>query len=583
MARCAGGNACNCIIQPGPGLGSTGNGSVSNPQVLSVRTSRDAANCARFGSDGGLYVPCSQDEAQDICGISVGNLPEEKLVFGRGGAGRLLAPDHTMASLKRAVELGIDGAHLHVRELSDGTPVCFPSTSVSNQTGRANLSLADLGVGGYKNLPIRSGWSDSSTTNLGGRHGFFGFGESDQLGGVTLAEVLATVGRRAVLLLQMLPPYSASFPDRVLRLIYRYCAHEATIVGALDPDDLELFITSDIPTCVFAETQEHADLNPPSLLQERGIEWFSGRLGAVTTAQFLGYAAAGIQSLPFMANRHHDWVYLDEIGARGCISDDALYMTMDSSRYRSRTMAERLDYPQVQPGLLGYWTDSRRNLPSGPGQPGEVYWPGQGRGFYYPYQHSSGAAAAFYMPGRMATSPPEPSGVPYRTPSGTFDVSMGFVNPIPEEWGDAYEIEVDVSFRDTPSTNRSTGMLLCLPDDRAFEDRFDAGDPYWVVGLSWNGQVFVERWASGTLQAEQRTPGPQLAEDTFYRVRATVRPESITMAKLNASGAVQTSAIVTDSTLRGRYTSWYKKETTPTGTWDPFAVAWRNLVLRQLP
>ncbi|MET9712539.1 glycerophosphodiester phosphodiesterase [Nocardiopsis alba] len=576
MARCSGGASCNCIIAPGQGINLIGNGGLNQPYVPSVRVSRDAGNCVRFGSDGGVFSPCSDEEAADICGISVGNLPEERLVFGRGGAGRLLAPDHTLASFRRAVELGMDGSHAHVRELGDGTPVCFPSTSMTNQTGIPDLALADMGVGGYKSVPIRAGWSTTDTENLGGRHGFFGFGEQDEVGGATLAEVLATVGRRSVLLLQMLPPYSDGFPQKVLRLINRYCAHEAVIIGSTDIDDLEPFVTAALPTCAFLETEASADETPPAMVQERGVEWVAARVGDVTTTQMVGYSTAGMNLIGFMCSRHHEWTYLDEVGARGCISDDGLYMTMDPERYRSPTMAEKLHHPQVQPGMLGYWTDPRRDLPSGPGQPGEVYWPGQGRGFYFPRDYD--AANAFYMPLRGTTSPPEPNGTAYRTPSGVFDVSMGFVNPIP--WPDDYTLDVQISFRDTPAVNRPAGLLLGLDDDRAFEDRAEAGGAYWTAGIRWSGSLFVERWEDGARQSFQTVGTSRLTEDAFYRLRFIVTPEEVAVQRLSASGEMEWEARVADSATRGPYTSFFKNELNPdNGGWAPYAVAWRNLVI----
>lgn len=577
MARCSGGASCNCIINPGQGINVPGNGGLNQPYVPSVRVSRDAGNCVRFGSDGGVFSPCSDEDSADICGISVGNLPEERLVFGRGGAGRLLAPDHTLTSFRRAVELGLDGSHAHVRELGDGTPVCFPSDHMTNQTGIADLELKDMGMGGYKNVPIRVGWNTQETANLGGRHGFFGFGESDTVGGTTLADVLATVGRRSVLLLQMQPPYADSFPEKVLRLIYRYCAHEAVIAASTVLDDLEPFITAGIPTCLFIPDEETADEHPPDLLTSRGVEWVSARIGLVTTDQLIGYSTAGIQTTVYMANRHHTWTYLDEVGARGVISDDGLYMTQDPDRYRSPTMAETLVHPQVQPGMLGYWTDQRIDtLDDGPGIPGEVYFPHQGRGFYYP-RGFDGAARAFYMPGRMSTTPPEPNGVSYRTPSGVFDVSMGWVNPIP--WPDDYTLDIQISFRDTPEVNRPAGFLLGLPDDRAFDDRFEAGDPYWTAGIRWNGDLFCERWDQGVIQAsDYNTDGSQLTEDAFYRLRLIVTPESVAVQRLSQSGDVQTQALVEDSELRGPYTALFKNELS-SGSWAPYAVAWHSLVI----
>lgn len=588
MARCGGGTGCQCITQGGQGINVSGSGSATSPSVISVDISGDAGNCARFGSDGGVYAPCGGEGGDDVCGVSVDNLPEQRVVFGRGGAGRLLAPDHTMLSFQRAVDLGVDGSHVHVRELGDGTPVAFPGASTTNWSGIPDLDLSDLTAGGYANIPIRIGWNDqlpAPQASLGGRHGFFGFGELDTHGAMTLAQVLELVGRRAVLLLQMIPPYSDGFPQRVLSMVYRYCAQESVIVATRLLDDLDLFINGGLQGCLFIDLESQADEAPPALVASRGVEWVAARVqsgpshAGPTEDQILGYSLAGINVLGFMCNRHHEWELLDTLGARGCISDDALYMTADPERYRSRNMSESLIHPQVQPGMLGYWTDNRFELASGPGAPGEVTWPNQGRGFYYPTENS--AADAFYMPGRLnRPTVDEPDGELYRTPSGTFDVNIGFLAPIPWE---SWVLECDLSFRDTPTTNRSVGFIVNLPDDRAFDDRVADDGNYWVCGLSWSGQVFVERWANNVLVTDTRTPGPQLSEDVFYRVRVTVTPTTVTMAKLNASGTVQVEASAEDPNLRGPYLQWYKKETTPTNVWDPFALACRRIQIVEGP
>lgn len=584
MARCGGGASCQCVTQGGLGVTVTGNGSAAEPFQIRARASGDAGNCLRFGSDGGLYSPCSGEEGQDLCGVSVANLPEERVVFGRGGAGRLLAPDHTKVSFQRAVDLGVDGSHVHVRELGDGTPVCYPASSVTNQTGITNLTLGDLTAGGYANLPIRIGWDpDNAENNLGNRHGFFGFGEQDDIGGMTLAQVLELVGRRAILLFQMIPPYTAEFPQRVMDMIFRYCAHESVIIATRLLDDLDMFIDAGIQTCLFVDLETQADENPPATVAARGVEWVAARIqrgpsqAGPTPAQILGYSTAGLKVIGFMANRHYQWEFLDSVGAIGCISDDPTYMTMDPTRYRSRNMEESLTFPQVQPGLQGYWTDNRFELASGPGSPGEVYWPHQGRGFYYP-PNWPGIAQALYFPGRMQTAALEPSGVPYRTPSGVFDVLMGFMCPLPWE---EYVLEAQVSFRDTPTTNRSTGFVLNVPDDRSFDDLQQGAGSYWVAGLSWSGQIFVERWENNVLVNDARTQGTALTEDAFYSLRVTVTNESVRIDRLSPLGPVQFTAELADPLQRGPYLFWYKKETTPQNAWDPFATAWRNISITQ--
>lgn len=573
MSRCGCAGACDCILVAGQGIRVPGTGSISQPFVISARSSQDAGNCLRFGSDGGLYAPCSDDETQDICGISVANLPEERLVFGRGGAGRLLAPDSTLESFRRAVDLGLDASHAHLRELGDGTPVCFPNSEMTNQTALEGLTIFDLGVNGYKNVPIRAGWNPEVTANLGGRHGFFDFGEPDRVGGTTLADVLDAVGRRSVIAFEMIGPFSAGFPEKVLSLIFRYCAQEAVIIASHDINDLDIFNDAGIQTGLFVSTEAIADENPPSMLVDRGVEWLFGRLQDVTTGQFIAYSSAGLHTVGYMASRHYEWQYLDSIGARGVISDDGIYMTMDPDRYRLPAMANTLSQPQVQPGMLGFWTDPRRYLESGPGQPGEVYWPAQGRGFYFPRDHT--AADAYYMPRRGTLATPEPDGTPYRTSSGVFDVSMGFVNPIP--WDD-YTMDVEVSYRDTPGINRPMGMLLGLNDDRAFDDRDGAGDAYWAVGIRWSGSLFVERWENQTLQGSQSVGTSQLVEDEFYLIRTIVNPVSVTIQRIDSGGGVVNEATVADSATRGGYSSFFKNERSG-GTWYPFAAAWRNLAI----
>lgn len=587
MSRCGCAGACDCVLRAGQGVVVTGTGSIDQPFTVGTRASQDAGNCLRFGSDGGLFAPCSGDVADDICGVSVGNLPESGVVLGRGGVGRLLGPDHTLRSLQMAVDLSVDGSHLQVRELGDGTPVVYPSVRMGDQTNIPDLGITDLTAGGYANLPIRAGWNpDEADINLGGRHGFFGFGEHDPVGGVTLAQALQLVGRRAVLLLQMIPQYSDTFAQRVLDMIFRYCAQDSVIIGTTVLDDLDLFLNAGLAACLFLDTEEQADLSPPATVADRGVEWVAARIQrgpaqeGPTPEQITAYSAAGLHVLGFMANRHYEWNFLDQVGARGCISDDALYMTADPARYRSRTFSESLTHSQVQPGMLGYWTDARFELEDGPGvpgAPGEVYWPHQGRGFYYPPDWP-GIAQAFYMPGRMSTpTVVQPDGVDYRTPSGTFDVNIGFFAPIPDPTN--YVLNAEVSFRDTPDTNRSCGFIFGIPDDRAFEDRNDAGDPYWVAGLSWSGQVFLERWDNGTLIVDNRVPGQQLVEDAFYRVRLTVTPTEVRFARISSIGSVLNEAVIVDGALRGPYLQWYKKETTPTNVWDPFATAWRNMVM----
>lgn len=134
MSRCGHAGQCNCVLVDGQGTRFTGIGTPAQPGAYNVRLSSESGNALRFDGQGALYAPYGEGGASG-CGVSVEGLPQERLVIGRGGAGRLLAPDHTMTSMTRAIDLSLRAVHVRCRPLSDGTPVAFPALSVRNQSG----------------------------------------------------------------------------------------------------------------------------------------------------------------------------------------------------------------------------------------------------------------------------------------------------------------------------------------------------------------------------------------------------------------------------------------------------------------
>ena len=137
MARCGcAENRCTCVFDAGPGIDIGGTGNPEQPARIGVRISPDPGNCLRIDSQGRLYGPCDESGEFDRCGVSVEGLPEDHLVIGRGGAGRLLAADHTMRSITRALDLSLPAVHIRCRPLSDGTPVAYPALSIRSQSGK---------------------------------------------------------------------------------------------------------------------------------------------------------------------------------------------------------------------------------------------------------------------------------------------------------------------------------------------------------------------------------------------------------------------------------------------------------------
>src|SRR5690554_5352072 len=103
MSRCGHAGQCNCVLVDGQGTRFTGIGTPAQPGAYNVRLSSESGNALRFDGQGALYAPRGEGGASG-CGVSVEGLPQERLVIGRGGAGRLLAPDHTMTSMTRAID-----------------------------------------------------------------------------------------------------------------------------------------------------------------------------------------------------------------------------------------------------------------------------------------------------------------------------------------------------------------------------------------------------------------------------------------------------------------------------------------------
>lgn len=569
MARCSSTGMCECIVTGGQGIRVPGNGSIAQPYTVSSYRSTDAGNCARFGSDGGIYVPCSSGDEADVCGVSVESLAASRVVVGRGGAGRLLAPDHTLRSFTRAVELDLDAVHAYVRPLSDGTPVCYPSSSLTGQTGLTRDPLVgNMAIGGYKTVPLRVGWKvltpeeNQAAANLGQRHGFFGFSEPDQVGGTTLAEVLQTVGKRSVLLFEAID-YTPAMLERMLSLIFRYCAQDSIIVAADTPGDLAEFRNAGIPTMVVVRSEAEALEKPPSTLLDQGVTWVS-LARELADATVLGYTTAGLNAMLYMVNRHYEWERVDNLGVRAVLSDDPMYASADPARYRSATLDTPMYYRHVMPGMLSYWTDPR----PGEFEDGSIYWPLHSRAFVFPDNDSIYLSAKGPNP-----SGGDITGVPYRRASGIDEMLTGWLNPIPVP--DNYVFEFDSSFRNTPGEpNRNMGLIFGKPDDRAVEDyREVAGHEYWTAALRWDGTIFLNRVVDGAIVDQASTGTGAVTEDRWNSFRLTVTPQSVTFARTD----VQTPGEVTveQSLTRGPYSHIFKNELFQ-DSWYPYGGAWAN-------
>ena len=624
MARCGHTGQCNCVINPGPGIGVRGIGTPEQPYEVSARLSSDSGNRLRFDGQGALYAGGGGGDEQG-CGVSVAGLPEEHLAIGRGGAGRLLAPDHTLRSLTRAIDLSLPAVHVRCRPLSDGTPVAFPALSTRNQAGdyaqitqwpeldgdHADYWVPNLDVSAYKTMPIYAGWDrtlrverDWSTYspgggldpilynegNLGGRWGFFGFGERQGVGGLTLSEVLSHVGLRTVVMIEMAAT-TPQFLALVMEMIRRHCAQEAVIVAAQDPQDLETFIDENIATMLWLPDEEAAADHPPQQVTDAGIDWVNITSEA-DDSTIVGYTSAGLDVILSTLTRHHHWNRVDDVGARGCLSDDPVYMMGldDPQMHRITSGHSSLRHHGVLPGQLSYRTDQ------------EAYWPPWSRGEklmgWGPDGSSTGpvpllpplsgadadqwSSSSDPIPLRSLSGyglviPRSSAGI--EPPNGVFDILAGWLCPIEEPI--SYAIEYQISFCTDPDQGgRNVGIFFGLPDDRSYWDHMEAGTSFWQATLQRNGILNLRRYEGGQITEEETVDtesSPNVG--SWYRHRVVVDDVSVRLERVSFEGEVLHS-VEMNGEAHGPYWMLFKNELGGDGQAYPFTSGHRQLWVR---
>lgn len=626
MARCGcAENRCTCVFDQGPGIGIGGTGNPEQPARISVRLSPDPGNCLRFDGQGRLYGPCDESEEFDRCGVSVDGLPEDHLVIGRGGAGRLLAADHTMRSITRALDLSLPALHIRCRPLSDGTPVAFPALSTRSQTGQfpqsmegywpdmpnghADYLIPNLTASAYKTMPIYAGWRRDfhverassvqqgmryNENNLGGRWGFFGFGEAQSIGGLTLAEVLSQVGRRTVVLIEI-DRSTPRFLDLVMGQIRAHCAQDAVIVSSQDAGDLQPFIDEPVGgTMLWCNSEETAAANPPAQLASQGVTWVQCDK-SLSDATISGYTAAGLHVILATCTRHWEWERVDALGCRGVLSDDPQYMMGfdDPSIHRIASGHSSLRHHGVLPGQLTWRTD----LP-------DTYYPPWSRGEklmgWGPDNTSTGPtelmpplSAADARQWVASTAPIQDRVMhgygllmPRTTTSsiigvnGVSDILAGWLCPIEEP--ESYAIEYQVSFCTDPGSGgggRNLGIFFGLQNDRAFPDQLEDGASFWHLSFQRNSQMILRRWENGEIASEDAVDteeNVQIGAWFRFRVIVDAAAGTVTAQRIHQSGHIRNTITVNGDGV-GPYFQLYKNELGGDGSFYIFTAGWRQL------
>lgn len=339
MARCgcqgAGSTTCEAIVRCvasvlGPGISFT-NGRIQ------TRVSRDGGNCIRYGSDQGLYVPCSNGGDPGSGRRTVEGLPDNPVAGSLGGAG-LIHAFASPAAIEYAIANRVDIIDSYSWRLADGvsawapypptrqisfytsSPAPVPGNIVTSSTWTQLES--DAGVPGG-NPTGRN--SDAPEQYLEPDGGWYGWRQRPhEL--MTTSDALHRIAARAVVMLTASHPSDIDVPGNI-----------NAILGLQAQD----WVIPTVPLSGLATVGQYLDASiqhvgvsilpaeswssvTPSQIVDSGATWV--KIRETEDPDFIsGLVDAGLNVLSGWDARHTTAQRLFDVGVRGLISNDPVY------------------------------------------------------------------------------------------------------------------------------------------------------------------------------------------------------------------------------------------------------------------
>jgi hypothetical protein len=436
-------------------------------------------------------------------------------------------------------------AHMDVRALWDGTLVATAADQISEFTsGTPWVNENALArQSGMRIATIPMDVCDSATTAIPTNPdvGWWGFLEPNQVGFPTVESIFRQVGNRIVLVCDM---HEAGTPrpqgPLLLEMIQRYGLTKSVIVMSVNITRLAPFVAAGVATGLVVPDDAWAAAHPPQALVDAGVTWAQTMWG-VSNGEIIDYAQAGISVLISTVNRHSQRARVENVGARGVISDDPLYYSADPARYQR---PDRLLQYTSKTAEIGHLTASTD----------------QGR------LNTAGTflrdARGYFTAGRDGLS--MPAGVSASVyPNGCMSILAGNLCPISDP---SYRIRFQVRFDTAPAaTGRWLGLAACWMSDAPVRD-----DP----APTEQGYLCVQEW-SGTLRIYKKNAGPGVQTGTafdwgtptvgtWYDLTLRVSPTELRLYRTADENTPANHAVSTDTQFRGGYVSLVKAELTTT-------------------
>lgn len=565
-----GSTACNAVMDcVGANLGA-GMEYFPAAHRIGIKVSGDDGNVVGFGSDGGLLVTGLPDPGS--AGVTLNSLPDNNLVCSSLGAGYAVMPD----GYRTSYELAMADEHIHmihvpVRRSKDlmlyavndrntgwytndaygNPPVPTRYTDQVESQWSTQLIVRPSGVATPSPTPSTS---DNPYNTL---WGYFGFGNPVQQGLLRVEEVFRITARRKCLYLTcndvggaadtQIPAFTIY---HLIDLVESWGLQKSVIIsGQLGTGDqdvasmklgLQTAASKGIAIGVHITNAAEATANPPQSLVDLGVTWVGLSIGISNiTAVAQSYIAAGLQVLMFVLDRQTHWTVTQNIGARGAICSDPMYVSGHTYGFRYR-------YVNPPAGSLGPFSGQNAD-------PGRYGYSGTLTGVHARLRgwvdRSAGSAGVL----KIATDAKPPTNSGFHMPMGPWNpiFDRALASPPPQgNYGSPnnYDIEFGVAVVATsgwqPGGQQGMGAFFCVPKDVRLFDLAAANTETIGYSLVVNSQgtftfrrydgtmgtwVFSTNWASGW---------GSLTANRVYRITIQVRPDSIRCGPSTENGGI---------------------------------------------
>jgi hypothetical protein len=556
--------------------------------LLALRISGEAGNTARYGSDGGVFVPGTGASPDPASGRkTITGLPDRAFGASSTGGGNVM-PFGSPDGLEYGIANKLDIINISTFALADGIAIARwdgPNTALSNRTDNpSTIATKLISSVQLPSLLVDAGARDTPTGRLSGAPpallspdgGWFGW-YARNFTPVTLAEALHQVAARAVTYLAIYAGVPLAELERFIaggiNAVLQAGAQDWTLVGVPAYMDNGAGVLTVAPFADFVADVTGAGMTPvvdlfddneggsvvtPAAVVATGAQWVrmtaDENNSGSSFARIKDFVDAGLQVyVQCRSSRQWDIQQAYAIGARAVSSDNPVYSRGGRGEagdfaYRKTAVIPGLITRTMAEGALTNLT----NEGTGTADVGWARQSAEGRNFSERFAWRSGIGAHMHsqLLGELC---------PYEiTPD--FRLRIRF--------------RVDSPTQPVPAgTQPKLGIFFCSPDDRDITWYEPDDGPQWVngywfsigVGSLNRGRITLGKFNNGNFTAiltSNAVPTVVYGSWIYFNVRVFGPNISLGVGHQGIDYSIGT---INDTDHRGRYAyyAWEDAYTTP--------------------